>query len=160
MTQTDARQIALLAGGGSALLLGAAFAFQVAGYLPCELCILQRWPHLIAALIGLAIWQMGSRRVLLWLGLFAGIAATALAIYHSGVEWRLWEGPSACTGGIGNLASMSPKDLMAQLQQAPVVRCDEPAFKFMGATMANMNAAASLVLTFIWVAALRKAGRA
>ena len=34
----------------SLLLLGGAFAFQyVGGLAPCHLCILQRWPHGVAA---------------------------------------------------------------------------------------------------------------
>ncbi|MGB8622373.1 MAG: disulfide bond formation protein B, partial [Paracoccaceae bacterium] len=40
------------AGGSLALLLGA-FGFQyIGGLAPCELCLLQRWPHAAAILFG------------------------------------------------------------------------------------------------------------
>ena len=150
------RDLAILAGAGSAFLLLAAFAFQFAGYIPCELCILQRWPHVAAALIGALVWWFGWRRSLVLLGALAAAVATALAVHHSGVEAGWWAGPTACSAGVGDLAAMSTADLMKQLQAAPVVRCDEPALRILGLTMANMNAAASAVLTLIWLAAARR----
>ena len=48
----SARRLALLAAATSAVLLIAALMFQAAGYKPCELCILQRWPHLAAVIVG------------------------------------------------------------------------------------------------------------
>lgn len=150
------RTLAILAGAGSAFLLAAAFAFQAAGYEPCELCILQRWPHLAAALIGGWIWLRGDRPALRWLGVVAAALATVLAVHHSGVELGWWAGPSACSGGVGDLTALTPAELMTRLQAAPVVRCDEPALKIMGLTMANMNAAASAVLTLLWLVAARR----
>ena len=56
------RLIALTAAAGSAALLIAALGFQALGYAPCELCILQRWPHLAAVITGLLIWRLGFSR--------------------------------------------------------------------------------------------------
>src|SRR5690606_11288125 len=118
----------LLAGAGSAALLIAALGFQAAGYAPCELCILQRWPHLAAVIIAGMIWLTGWVRALSVLGMTAIAIALGLAIYHSGVEMAWWPGPVHCSGGIGNIAGMSTQDLMTKLQEAPVVRCDEVAW--------------------------------
>ena len=52
LERLTARGLALAASLGSALLLAGAFAFQAAGHAPCELCILQRWPHLAAVIVG------------------------------------------------------------------------------------------------------------
>ena len=52
--------LALIALAGSAGLLLAALAFQhLGGLYPCILCLWQRWPHLVALLLGLAAlkWQ-------------------------------------------------------------------------------------------------------
>ena len=51
----DARSWAILAAAGSAALLAGAFFFQARGYAPCELCLLQRWPHAAAVAIGLGM---------------------------------------------------------------------------------------------------------
>lgn len=152
-----ARQIAMLAGLGSAGLLTAAFFFQTVGYAPCELCILQRWPHLIAALIGLAIWYFGFRRVLAVLGMATAGVATGLAIYHLGVESGWWEGPAHCSGGVSDLANLSTQDLMTRLQAAPVVRCDEVTWRFLGLSMAGWNMLCSAALVVIWGLSLRRA---
>lgn len=155
MTSLTPKQLCLLAGAASAALLLAALGFQAAGYAPCELCVLQRWPHVAAVAIAALIWLTGWRRVLALAGLVAAAVATGLALYHSGVELGLWAGPAHCSGGVGDLTQMSTADLMSQLQAAPVVRCDEPALRVLGTTMANWNALASAVLTVLWAMGLR-----
>lgn len=156
MNRLSPRDLGLLAGAGSALLLAAALAFQAAGYAPCELCILQRWPHLVAALLGLAAWFTGGARAVLWLGALAALAAMGLAGWHAGIEYGWWPGPAACSGGM-NLAAISTSDLLAQIEaNTQVIRCDQPALSILGLSMAGMNALASAVLAAIWIAAARR----
>lgn len=157
MNELTNRSLAGLAGLGSAALLLAALTFQYFGYAPCELCILQRWPHLAAAVIGLAIWAFGWHRALAILGLLAALVATAFAIFHTGVELKYWAGPAHCSGGISHMTQLSTTDLMAQLQAAPVVRCDEAAWSLLGISMAGWNAICSAILSLVWAAsALRR----
>lgn len=153
----DGRQLSLLAGAGSAALLVAALGFQAVGYAPCELCILQRWPHVAAIAVAVLVWWTGRVRVLAILGMIAAGVAMGLALYHTGVEWKLWAGPSHCSGTIGNLATMSAQDLMTRLQSAPVVRCDEVAWRFLGLSMAAWNAVFSAGLAVVWGMAVRRA---
>ena len=150
MMNISARQLAILAGAGSAALLITALIFQSVGYVPCELCILQRWPHLAAAIIGAVLIFIDSK-LLRWAGALAAGLATAFAIYHAGVEYQWWQGPVACTGGIDGMLNMSTQDLMAQLQSAPVTRCDQPQWYFLGLTMAGWNAICSAILTGMWL---------
>ncbi|WP_299360334.1 disulfide bond formation protein B [uncultured Paracoccus sp.] len=156
----DARRAPVAAGLASALLLAAALVFQAAGYVPCELCILQRWPHVAAAAFGLGVLAIGPRRWLLVLGLLSALAAMLIAGYHAGVEWGWWAGPSACTGSLGDLTALSTTDLMTRLNAAPVVRCDQPALVVLGLSMAGWNALASAGLSVLWAISLsRLAGR-
>ena len=156
MMDLDGRRLALLAGAGSALLLIGALGFQAAGYAPCELCILQRWPHLAAVVIAAALWLTGRVRALAVLGMIAATIAMALAIHHAGVELQFWAGPSHCSAGVGDLAGMSTTQLMARLQAAPVVRCDEVAWSLIGISMAGWNAILSAGLIALWgMAAIR-----
>lgn len=146
------RQIMALAGACSAGLLLAAFAFQAAGYAPCHLCILQRWPHAVAVAIAALAWLTGGGRAWAWLGAAAAAAAFVLAVYHSGVEWGFWSGPSSCTGA-ADIAGLSVQDLMARIEAAPVVRCDEVQWRLFGLSMAAWNALASAGLTALWLVA-------
>jgi len=159
MIRLSTRNLAVLAGAGSAALLASALFFQSIGYAPCELCILQRWPHLAAAAIGVVIAATGFRRVWGVLGLIAAVLATAFAVYHVGVEQAWWAGPSACSGGLGDLSGVSTQDLLARIQGAPVVRCDEPSWYFLGLTMAAWNAILSGVLVVVWAVAMRRSMR-
>lgn len=153
MTQ-DWQRLTTLAGAGSAALLLAAFYYQFQGYAPCELCLLQRWPHVAAVLIaGLAVWR---GRNLALIGAGAAALAVAFALYHTGVEAGWWPGPSACTGGPS--AALSTTDLLAQIRQAPLVRCDDISWQFWGLSMAAWNTILSFALLGIWVlAGLRRA---
>lgn len=154
-----ARQIMALAGLGSVLLLGGAFAFQFAGYAPCHLCIVQRWPHAAAILLALLAWLTWPRGARVWalLGALAMLICAGIAVYHAGVEFKWWAGPTTCSGGAAAIGQMSVQDLMAQINAAPVVRCDAPALLIFGFSMAVWNGLFSLVLAGVWGWAAKRA---
>ena len=149
----------LLATLGSAALLAGAFAFQyIGGLAPCHLCLQQRYPHALAIAIGLIallIPRGVTGRALAYLGTLAALATAVLGGYHTGVERRWWEGPTTCTSG--SISGMSSKDLLAQIQAAPVVKCDQVAWEMFTLSMATWNMLASLVLVAIWLMAARRA---
>ena len=83
-------QLILLATLGSAVLLAGAFIFQAFGYPPCHLCLLQRWPHAAAILVG-ALALITGWRFLPYLGAAAALTTSGLGLYHTGVERQWWE---------------------------------------------------------------------
>ncbi|NDR58128.1 disulfide bond formation protein B [Aliiruegeria sabulilitoris] len=145
--------LATVASAGS--VAGAYFFQHVVGILPCHLCLLQRYPHWILAALGVVILLSGRFR-LAWLGVPIALYSFGLAIYHSGVERKLWAGPSDCTGG-HDLSGMSGSDLISMDFGAPVVMCDEISFSVLGLSFANINVALSAVLIGIWIMAARRA---
>jgi disulfide bond formation protein DsbB len=74
-------------------------------------------------------------------------ASAAFGVYHAGVEWGFWPGPSSCTGAIGRAASM--QDFLHQLNSIKVVRCDAPAIRILGLSLAGWNAVISAALAGI-----------
>ena len=151
------RTLVLLVTLGSAALLLGAFGFQhIGGLLPCKLCLWQRWPHAAAILIGAAI-LLGAPRALAWLGALATAATAGIGIYHAGVEWRWWPGPTSCSGGGTDLGGMSGSDLLSLDTPAGIIMCDEIVWQFLGLSMAGWNAIFALVLTALWIAAARRA---
>lgn len=136
---------------GSAALLAAAFAFQhLGGYAPCPLCILQRWPHAIAVLLGLAL-LIWPRREIALLGALTMLAGAGIAAYHAGVEQGWWLGPTTCVAP--DVGGLTPEQLLQQILEAPVVRCDEIAWSFLGLSMAAWNGLASAALALLWARA-------
>lgn len=145
-----------------AAILGA-FAFQAAGYAPCDLCLKERLPYYA----GIAV--AAATLVLAWRGLrgpaTAGFALLALVFlgsavfgaYHAGVEWGLWPGPADCTGALERASSMS--DFMHQLQTVKVVRCDAVAIRILGLSLAGWNVVVSLLTAAVAVAGLGRLRR-
>ena len=147
--------LASLAGLGSALLLGGALFFQyVVGLAPCELCIWQRWPHLVAFLIGVAVWFLPNAFLIL-MGAAAAATAGGLGVYHTGVERGWWQGPTTCSGS-GDITQLTPQQLLDQIMAAPVVRGTDVAWDMFGLSMASWNAILSFALVGIWLIALRR----
>ena len=145
----------ILASGGSLALLLAAFLFQALGWAPCQMCLWQRWPHAAAVVIGVIALVLPAR-LLAVLGALAAAATSGIAIFHSGVERKWWDGPASCTGNADALGGLTGGDLLPGAGDVPpLVMCDafEP-FLF-GLTMANWNALASLGLAIVWLMAAR-----
>ena len=146
--------ILLAAGGSLALLLGA-FAFQyIGGLAPCHLCLLQRWPHAAAVVIGaLALALPG--RVLPLLGAAAALTTAGIGMYHTGVERLWWAGPTSCSAG--SIAGIDVQDLLdPTIVVAPVISCDEVAWQMLGLSMASWNVVLSLALAVVWLMAARR----
>ncbi|MCE8523838.1 disulfide bond formation protein B [Ruegeria pomeroyi] len=149
-------RLVLLAAGGSAALLLAAWGFQyLGGMAPCKLCIWQRYPHGAAVLIG-AVTLATGWRILPWAGALAALTTAGIGLYHAGVEQGWWEGPTTCTSG--PIGGLSAEQLMAQIMEAPLVRCDEIPWDLFGISMAGWNGLVSLGLALVWLlAATRRA---
>ncbi len=150
----------------AAAILGALFFQYGLGLEPCPLCLEQRIAYYIAiplaALVALAASRKSVPRGLLIAGLaivaLAMLANAGLGIYHGGVEWKLWPGPADCSGPVTSLGRAS--DLMRQLQNVQVVRCDEAPWRSLGLSLAGYNVLISLALAAIAMWGVRRARRA
>lgn len=146
-------QLSLAAGLGSFALLLGAFGFQALGYAPCQMCLWQRYPHALAAGLG-ALAFVVPLPILLVFGALAAFSTAGIGAFHAGVEQGWWPGPTACSGG--DIGSLSTDDLMNQIMNAPLVRCDDIAWSLAGISMAGWNAILSLALALVWITALRR----
>jgi disulfide bond formation protein DsbB len=130
-----AQWLAVLVPAG--LLAGALGSQHLGGLHPCEMCYWQRWPHWAALpLAGLSFFLPAYRRPLVLLAALAIAVSGAIGVFHSGVEAGWWEGLTSCTAS----GAQSLEDILA----APVVRCDQVQFRFLGLSMAGWNALISL----------------
>jgi disulfide bond formation protein DsbB len=148
---TAALAIAAIA---AATLAGAWFFELVLDIRPCPLCLEQRYAYYMAiplgALVALAAAKDAPRAVLL-AGLvllaLAALGNAGLGIYHAGVEWKFWQGPTDCTGTIGNLGSAG--NLLQRLDTVKVIRCDDVQWRFLGLSLAGYNVLISLAMAAI-----------
>ncbi len=153
MNLTAQQKLIVLAAGGSAALMLGALGFQyIGGMAPCKLCIWQRYPHVIAIMIGLlAFWLPG--RILPFFGALAALTTGVIGLYHTGVERDWWQGPTSCTSS--GTSGLSTNELLDQIMNAPLIRCDEVPWEMFSLSMASWNAIASLALVGLWLLAAR-----
>ncbi|MBC2835357.1 disulfide bond formation protein B [Paragemmobacter straminiformis] len=155
MLNSARNKLVALAAGGSALLLGGAFAFQyIGGLAPCQLCLYQRWPHAAAVLIGLvALLVPGAALPLL--GALAALATAGIGAFHVGVEQKWWEGLASCTNS--SIEGISTADLLnPDVTVGAVIHCDQIAWQMLGISMAGWNVILSLGLMLLWLRAARR----
>jgi len=142
----QARLLALIL--PAALLGGALLSQYVGGLYPCEMCYWQRWPHgaaILLALIALISPLRAARtRLIVLLAAFLIAISGAIGVFHAGVEWKLWAGPSHCTG-VGDPRSF---DIV-------IVRCDEAAWRLLGISLAGYNAILSFIVAAVAISWLR-----
>jgi disulfide bond formation protein DsbB len=137
---TTRNTLLIIAAAAFATIAGA-WIFEYAGYAPCALCLQQRWAYYAAIPLALLLLVAPAHlaRMGLYLLAFIWLASMVFGIYHSGVEWGWWQGPSTCAQG-GGLTGGLP-DLTK-----PVVLCTEAAIRIFGLSLAGWNAVISMVL--------------
>jgi disulfide bond formation protein DsbB len=142
----------------SAATLGMAFIAQYGfGLAPCQLCLWQRWPYAAAVVFGLAALMLPRLRpALLALATLSIMVGGGIGVFHVGVEEKWWQGLTSCGGGP---TPNSIEALRAQLLTAPVARCDEVSFRFLGLSMAGWNVLWSACLVIFGALAAKRAGQ-
>lgn len=161
--QRAALILLIVSAGALAFAYVAQYGFDLQ---PCALCLWQRWPFIAALplaalvlLLGRAAGAQATAGILVLLALLFA-ANVAIAFFHVGVEQHWWAGTEACTGSLD--AGGSVEDLKRQIMEAPLVRCDEVAWSFLGLSMAgwNMFLSLGLLLLSLWGARQALRGRA
>lgn len=140
--------VALVSAGALAFAYTAQYGF---GLQPCILCLYQRWPYRIAIALGL-IALFFRRSEILWPVVLLYVAGAAIAFFQVGVEEHWWRGTSGCSGPVLN--GLSVQEMMAAIDTAPVVPCDQVAFRFLGLSMAAYNGLLSAGLAVVLAVAL------
>lgn len=145
--------------------MGGFFFFEyVLGYPPCPLCLDQRMAFYVSVPLAALLWlgaSHGAASKVLLLG-FLAIAGlmlwnTGLSAFHAGVEWKLWAGPTDCSGPINKLGAAG--GLLKQLQDIRIVRCDEAAWRLFGISLAGYDVLVSLFLVAVAACGAKAAWR-
>jgi disulfide bond formation protein DsbB len=130
------RLAGLLAAAVALAVLGFAYYVQYGLHrLPCELCLWERWPYRLVAVLGI-LGALGRGPTTKWLLALAGLVMVGdmgIAFLHVGVEQGWWPSPLPECNGI-----LTPG---APLPLTPAVPCDRPAYLVTGlpVSMAMMD---------------------
>ena len=121
-------------------LAGAYLSQYGFGYQPCPLCLYQRVPYFVIAGVSILMLLLAAKSSVprfLFLCALLFLINAGIAGFHTGVEQHWWEGLEGCQD---NIVAETIEDLRAKIMATPIARCDEPAFLFLGLSMAAWNA--------------------
>ena len=116
------------------------------GHQPCNLCILERVPYILAIIIIVTNYKfvhLEKHFILLLMMVF--FAATILSLYHLGIEQGFIEESLVCDLKNGSNLS-SKEDILEQLREKNV-NCKDVTFKILGLSLTSYNILISLLIT-------------
>ena len=131
----------------SIIALSSAFFIEyVLGHQPCNLCILERIPYLLAIIIILLNYKFihFEKNFILVLTLIF-LVATGLSLYHLGIEQGFIKESLVCDLNNGSNL-LSKDDILKQLQQKNV-SCQDVTFKIFGLSLTSYNILISLIIS-------------
>tara|TARA_Y100000768_G_scaffold254886_1_gene193671 strand:+ start:22 stop:504 length:483 start_codon:yes stop_codon:yes gene_type:complete len=127
-------------------LTSAFFIEHVLGHQPCNLCILERIPYLLAIIIILLNYKfIHLEKYFILSIILIFLLATALSLYHLGIEQGLIKESLVCELNTGS-NSLSKEDILEQLQQKNV-SCQDVTFKIFGLSLTSYNIILSLIIS-------------
>jgi len=127
-------------------LASAFFIEHILGHQPCNLCILERIPYLLAIIIitlNYKLIHIEKHLILLLILIF--LAATILSLYHLSIEQGFIEESLVCDLKNGSNL-LSKEDILKQLQEKNV-NCKDVTFKILGLSLTTYNILISLLIT-------------
>ena len=127
-------------------LLSAFFIEYVLGHQPCNLCILERIPYVIAIVIILLNYKFSQlEKIFLVLLVIVFLTATILSVYHFGIEQGFIEESLVCDLKNGSEVT-SKEEILKQLQEQKV-SCKDVTFKIFGLSLTTYNIVISILIT-------------
>ena len=134
------------------MILFALISEYVFGFIPCSLCMIQRYPHMLVAITSIWLVFFRTHNLFMYpLNTLIMALSIILASYHVGVEQGIFQGPQSCSSS--NLSSVSDKSaeaLLIDILNTSVVRCNEVTWSFMRLSMASWNLIISIALFVGW----------
>ena len=131
----------------SIIALSSAFFIEyVLGHQPCNLCILERIPYLMAIIIIVLNYKfIHLEKYFILLLILVFLAATILSLYHLGIEQGFIKESLVCDLKKGS-DLVSKEDILKQLQEKNI-SCKDVTFKIMGLSLTSYNILISLLIT-------------
>ena len=130
-------------------IVALAFAFFIEyklGHQPCNLCILERIPYLLAIILILLNYKFNHlEKYFLILLAIVFFIATILSLYHFGIEQGFIQESMVCDLKSGSNL-LSKEDILKQLQEKSV-SCKDVTFKIFGLSLTTYNILISLLIT-------------
>ena len=130
-------------------LIFAYFIEYVLGHQPCNLCLIERIPYMVALIIIVVNYKFNNlEKYLILLLIFVFLAGTFISLYHLGIEQGFIKESLLCD--LKNGSKILTKEELLQQLQEKMVSCKDVTFKIFGFSLTNLNLIISLLITIIF----------
>jgi disulfide bond formation protein DsbB len=104
------------------------------------MCHWQRWPHIAAAILGIALipFLRNNTRALAWLIVALITVSGLIGAYQAGLQWGFLPGPQGCT--------VEHAYVLGSSAPAPQVSCNAVTWSLFGLSLAGYNALLSFLI--------------
>ena len=131
-------------------IISALIIEHVLGHQPCSLCLYERIPYFLSALLIIKIFFFKKYEKITLLILFlVFISSSLLAFYHFGIEQGFFDESFVCNVE-SQLKILSKENLLKELNKN-IVSCKNVTFRILGLSLAAINTILSIVLSIIFL---------
>ena len=143
----------------SILSLSIAYFIQyVLGHQPCNLCIIERIPYIVAIIFISLIFILNKyQRIISVLILLFFVFSTLVSSYHFGIEQGFFSESFVCD--LGQNQPSNKEELLNQLKKVEIVSCKDVTFRFLGLSLATINTIISILLSGIMIKIIKNYGK-
>ena len=131
-------------------IISALIIEYVLGHKPCGLCLYERIPYFLSALLIIKIFFFKKYEKITLLILFLIFMLSALlAFYHFGIEQGFFEESFVCS--VENQSNILSKEQLLKELNKNIISCKEVTFKILGLSLAAINTILSVLLSIIFL---------
>ncbi len=116
---------------------------------PCKLCVYERIPYFLSALLIIKMLLVNKNEkiisLIISLTFFIGFL---LSFYHFGIEQGFFRESFACTTDIDK--TLTKENLLEELKNNNIISCKDVTFRILGLSLATINTIFSLGLSAIF----------
>ena len=139
-------------------LIAAYFIQYVLGHQPCNLCLIERIPYVLAIIIiTLNFILKKYEKICLILLTLIFVFATLLSFYHFGIEQGFIKESLVCELNTLN-NNITAEEILNELKKK-TISCKDVTFKFIGVSLATINTIISLILSVILIKKISNHGK-
>ena len=131
-------------------LISAYFIEYILGYQPCNLCLIERIPYMVALIIIIINFKFNYlEKYFLLLLIFIFFASTLISLYHLGIEQGFITESLVCDLQNESIG-LSKEEILKQLQQKNI-SCKDVTFKIFGLSLTTFNIIISCLITIVLI---------
>ena len=131
-------------------IISAYFIEYILGHQPCNLCLLQRIPYVLALILVIInyIFKKNEKFILLLL-ILVFTFSFFISFYHFGIEQGFFKESTVC--GLINAADVISKDELLKQLREKTVSCKDVTFRIFGLSLTSINIILSLIIIIILI---------